>query len=142
MFSAGFKANVALATASGGKTLAELASQYGVHPNQISAWKEQFTEEMSELFGDGRERKQPEVESDATSVPARQKGTTPPPLSPSRRPIRRGEADVRVIAEGGEGEAFADEPWVLAIDYRNMVRLPDERFLPCRDFSGGCRADR
>jgi len=62
-FSAGFRSKVALAAAKGDKTLAELASQFGVYPNQISAWKKQLTERMSELFEDGRKRKQPETES-------------------------------------------------------------------------------
>ena len=65
-FSAGFKAKVALAAVKGDKTLAELASQYGVYPNQISAWKKQLTDGMSELFEDGRKRRPPDEES-ATS---------------------------------------------------------------------------
>jgi transposase len=42
---------VALAAIKGEKTLAELAQQYDVYPNQITAWKGQLVEAAAGLFG-------------------------------------------------------------------------------------------
>jgi len=54
--SAQFKAKVALAAAKGDKTIAELASQYEVHPNQITKWKKQLIESLPEIFSRCRQK--------------------------------------------------------------------------------------
>lgn len=54
--SAEFKARVALAALREDKTQSQLASEFGVHPLQISAWKKAAMESMPELFGAHRGR--------------------------------------------------------------------------------------
>ena len=49
-FSDKFKAKIALDALRGAKTLAQLAAEYQVHPNQISTWKKILVSQVSELF--------------------------------------------------------------------------------------------
>ena len=48
-----FKAKVALAAVKGDRTIAQLAEQFDVHPNQIMAWKAQLEGGASGVFGPG-----------------------------------------------------------------------------------------
>ncbi len=56
--SATFKVKVALAALKVDRTLAELAVQFDVHPNQISDWKQQMLDIASLVFGGPRKDKQ------------------------------------------------------------------------------------
>ena len=49
--SSAFKAKVALAAIKGERTLAQLAEQFDVHPNQITAWKAQLEGSAATVFG-------------------------------------------------------------------------------------------
>src|SRR5688500_13280147 len=46
-----FKAKVALAAVKGEKTLAELAQQFDIHPNQTTQWKAQLLNGAAGVFG-------------------------------------------------------------------------------------------
>ena len=52
--SAEFKAKVALEALKGLKTVQELAKEYGVHPTQISQWKQRLKAEAPGLYGRGQ----------------------------------------------------------------------------------------
>ncbi len=60
-----FKAKVAMAALAGDKTLAQLAQEFEVHPNQLTDWKRQLTERAAEVFG-----KPAETESSAVDLQA------------------------------------------------------------------------
>ena len=48
-----FKAKVALAAIKGDRTIAELASEFGIHPNQIHNWKKQLLDGAAKVFEAG-----------------------------------------------------------------------------------------
>ena len=57
-----FKARIALEAIKKEKTLAQLGSEYGVHPNQIGQWRKHLLEELPSLFSDKRKKSDKEGE--------------------------------------------------------------------------------
>ena len=51
-----FKAKVAMAALKGDKTMSELASEFEVHPTQVSAWRNELKDRATEIFGTPRDR--------------------------------------------------------------------------------------
>lgn len=61
------KASIALDAIKGQKTISELASEYGVHANQIGRWKKQLLDAAPDVFtrGKDKEAEKKEVERDS-----------------------------------------------------------------------------
>jgi transposase len=53
-YDASFKAKVAFEAAKGEKTIAQIASEFSVHPNQIRLWRNHLMEQLPELFSSRR----------------------------------------------------------------------------------------
>ena len=45
-----FKAKVAFEAAKGDKTISQIASEYGIHPQQVRAWKKEFLKNIHVVF--------------------------------------------------------------------------------------------
>lgn len=67
-----FKAKVALAAVKGDRTLAQLAQQFDVHPNQITSWKAQLESGAADVFGPGGQQHSGGVTHHRREVAARQ----------------------------------------------------------------------
>lgn len=65
VFSAAFKARVALEAARGLKTVNQIAADNEVHPVQVSQWKKELLEGASEIFERGGTEKKREKEAEA-----------------------------------------------------------------------------
>ena len=55
-YSAEFKAKVAKEAMRGEETLAQLATRFGVHPNQVAQWKKQALDGLTEIFSSKAEK--------------------------------------------------------------------------------------
>jgi len=55
-YSKELKARISLDAIKSQKTIAELASEYGVHANQISSWKKQLVDTAPAAFSGGKDK--------------------------------------------------------------------------------------
>lgn len=53
----GFKAQVALETIKNQQTIAEIASEYGVHPSQVNKWKKQVLDGVPSIFSGNHDKR-------------------------------------------------------------------------------------
>src|SRR6516165_1272521 len=66
-----FKAKVALAAPKNDRTIAQLAEQFDVHPNQITSWKEQLLAGAADVFERGGNAKSSAPEVDIKALHAK-----------------------------------------------------------------------
>ena len=66
-----FKAKVALAAMKNDRTIAQLAEQFDVHANQITAWKDQLLASAADVFERGGNAKSSAAEIDLKSLHAK-----------------------------------------------------------------------
>jgi transposase len=57
-YEAAFKAKVALEAVKGEKTIAQIASAYKVHPNQIRQWRLRLLDVLPEVFSNRRPKQE------------------------------------------------------------------------------------
>ena len=55
---AAFKARVALEAIKGEKTIAQIAGEHGVHPNQIGQWKKRLLKDLPGVFSGKRKKEE------------------------------------------------------------------------------------
>jgi len=55
-YTTAFKVKIALEAIKGQRTINEIATHYGVHPNLVSQWKKQAIESLPDVFSTRRER--------------------------------------------------------------------------------------
>ena len=70
-FTGEFKACVALEALRGDKTVQEIAARHQVHPNQVSTWKRQAVDGLSDVFSTGTDVERQDRESEIHDLHAK-----------------------------------------------------------------------
>lgn len=63
-----FKAKVALEAIKGDRTVNEITSEFGVHPNQVNTWKKQLLQGADDVFTKGKSKSDKEVEKEKSRL--------------------------------------------------------------------------
>ena len=97
------KAKVALAAIKGDRTIAQLAEQFDVHPNQVTSWKAQLEGGAAETAGGGSGIRTHDTVSriHAFQACALSHSAIPPKRSGARNIVAGGEAATRSTAPCG-----------------------------------------
>jgi len=61
-YSSKLKAQVALEALKNQRTLAQIAGEYDIHPNQVTRWKQQMLQELPQIFDNGRQKQEKDNE--------------------------------------------------------------------------------
>jgi transposase-like protein len=67
-FDGAFKARMVVAALKGDRTMSELASEHGVHANQITGWRKHALEGLPGILGDKRRKEEREWEDERQAL--------------------------------------------------------------------------
>ena len=123
-----FKAKVALAAVKGEKTLAELAQQFDVHPNQITTWKAQLVDGAAEVFGSEPKAGLAAPAIDVKTLHAKIGELTLTKRFFVRRARQGGPSERKAMIDGHHGLSITKQAKALGISRGSVYYLP----APCR----------
>lgn len=63
-----FKSEVGLAAIKSDRTVNEIASEYGVHPSQVSAWKKEVTDNIDQVFSNNQAKELKALKSEKQAL--------------------------------------------------------------------------
>lgn len=63
-----FKSEVGLAAIKSDRTVNEIASEYGVHPSQVSAWKKEVNDNIDQVFSNNQAKELKALKSEKQAL--------------------------------------------------------------------------